>query len=166
MPTVQRPTAAPAPTGDTFSAGGLIFTIPEGWAARSPSSSMRAAELAIPSSEEGVADGVLAVFASIGGTVDQNINRWIGQVAAQTTEPVRETHKVGTLTVHTVSVTGTFNAGMMAGGSGPASGTTLLGAVVEGGPGGAIFLKATGPESVMSANVEKWNALIDGAKAR
>lgn len=168
MPRVTPPpggASAPIATDGTLRAGGVSFEIPEGWSARMPSSSMRAAELAIPSGEEGVEDGVLAVFASIGGTVEQNITRWIGQVRDPETPAVRDTRSVGALTVHTVVVTGTFDAGMMAGGTGPQPGTTLLGAVVEGGPGGPIFLKATGPKAVLASNLDGWRALIDSASA-
>ncbi|CAE7803685.1 lipB, partial [Symbiodinium necroappetens] len=121
---------------DSFRAGGVSFEIPEGWTARMPSSSMRAAELVIPAGESGGEAGVLAVFAGIMGTVDQNINRWIGQVRDPESPAVRESREVGGLTVHTVVVTGTYDAGMMAGGTGPQAGTTLLGDGAEGGARG------------------------------
>jgi len=75
----------------------------------------------------------------------------------------RDTREVGSLTVHTVVVTGTFSAGMMSGGGAPAPGTTLLGAVITGGPGGPVFLKATGPKEAIESNFGAWEALISSA---
>lgn len=161
----NQQTSAPTATGDSFRAGGITFDIPEGWESQPPSSSMRAAELVMPSAQEGAEDAVLAVFAGIGGTVDQNINRWIGQVSNPTDGPTRETMAVNGLEVHTVMLTGTFSAGMAMGGGAPQPGTTLLGAVVTGGPGGPVHLKATGPESTVKANLEEWEALLSSAEA-
>ena len=156
---------APAQTGDTFRAGGITFTIPDGWESRTPRSSMRAAELAIPSGDGGDEDAVLAVFAGIRGTVEQNITRWIGQVSNPTATPYRETRTVGSLTIYTVMITGTFSTGPMMGGGAPSAGTTVLGAVVTGGPGGDVHLKLTGPASVISSNLDGWEALLKSAKA-
>jgi len=164
-PVTATPDAASAPAGGSFRAAGVSFTVPEGWIAQTPSSSMRAAQFGLPSGEEGVDDAVLGVFGSIAGTVDQNISRWIGQVSSPEAPPRRDTREIGGFTVHTVIITGTFSAGMMSGGGAPAPGTTLLGAVITGGPGGPIFLKATGPKQAIERNIEAWDALIGSATA-
>ena len=65
-----------------------------------------------------------------GGSVDQNVQRWIGQFEQkQGEEPKRSERKVGDLKVTTVEVHGTFKSGMP--GMGPAepkTGWALLGA--------------------------------------
>jgi len=164
-PTVDLEQADTIAAEGSFRAAGLTFSVPEGWVPQTPSSSMRAAQFAMPSGEEGVDDAILAVFASIGGTVEQNITRWIDQVSNPENPAARDTREVGSLTVHTVVVTGTFSAGMMSGGGAPAPGTTLLGAVITGGPGGPVFLKATGPKEAIENNFGAWEALISSAGA-
>jgi len=156
--------SAPTPSGGTFVAGGITFDVPEGWESRPPSSSMRSAEFAMPSGEGETGEAILAAFAGIRGTVDQNINRWIGQVSNPTGGPERGTMEVGDLTVHTVRITGTFSTGMMMGGGAPEPGTTLIGAVITGGPAGPVFLKATGPASVVADHLDAWESLLRSAE--
>ena len=59
--------------------GTLGFVAPEGWVEEKPSSSMRVAQYRLPGSESLGGDAELAVFSAIGGTVDQNVQRWLGQ---------------------------------------------------------------------------------------
>lgn len=159
--------AAPAaPEGGEVVAG-VMWEIPESWGVETPNTSMRAAQYSIPAPEgSDLEDATVAVFAGIGGTVQQNIDRWVGQMSDLEGEPQIESFGVGDLLVTHVAATGTLTVGMPMGGSGePRPGTMLLGAVIGGGPQGNVFLKATGPREVLEAHRDEWDALLRSVKA-
>ena len=58
---------------------GLKFTVPEGWIEEKPSSSMRKSQFRLPGLKSPSGDVEVAVFAGIGGSVEQNVTRWINQ---------------------------------------------------------------------------------------
>jgi hypothetical protein len=144
--------------------GGVSMTVPKSWVKEQPSSGMRAAQYKIPDpADDKKPSGIVAYFTNIGGTVDDNINRWVGQISEPAAPPERkEFAAAGALKVFTVSVTGTFTDTMR--GGGPAKDTTLLGAVITGGPQGPLFIKATGPKDVMAKQVEAWEKMLKEAK--
>ncbi|HVZ93782.1 MAG TPA: hypothetical protein VG797_04665 [Phycisphaerales bacterium] len=156
--------AAPS-AGEPTVAGGVVFAQPKDWVKETPRSAMRAAQFKIPDADTNKPSGTVAFFAKIGGSVDDNVNRWVGQVTEQAEPPKREEFMVGTLKVNTVSVTGTFTDGMAANPA-PQKQTTLLGAVVSGGPEGPVFIKATGPKDLMAKQVEGWTAMLKGVKLK
>src|SRR5260370_16466562 len=100
-------------------AGSLTFTPPAGWRSSNPSSSMRVAEFTLPRAAGNADDAQLVVyyFGGSGGSVDANIQRWIGQMqqpdgTASSAAATRETRKVNGLTVTLVDVRGTYVAHM------------------------------------------------------
>lgn len=162
-------TPAPPPAGGMAPAGGgqLLFELPAGWVSTPPSSSMRLAQAQIPGPG---GEGDLVVFwfgEGGGGGVEDNLQRWIGQMeVAPGTEPRREKLEVDGLAVTWVDVSGTLLPSNM--GTGPATpqpGSRLFGAVIEG-PGGPWFFKATGPEATLAAEREAFVALLKGARLR
>lgn len=64
---------------DRIQIGSLELSVPEGWIREAPKSSMRAAQFRLPRANGDAEDAEVAVFTRIGGSVDQNIERWIGQ---------------------------------------------------------------------------------------
>lgn len=143
------------------SAGALQFELPAGWQSEQPSSQMRIAQASIPGPG---GPGQLVVFyfgPDQGGTVEANIERWIGQMeVAPGTEPSRETFEANGHPVTVVDVKGTLLPSTM--GSGPAEpqpNSRLLGAVVET-PGGPWFFKATGPEATMAAERDAFLSML------
>ena len=147
---LSEPAASPA---------GVGFTAPEGWIQEAPKSQMRHSQYRLPG-EAG--DAEVAVFANIGGSAQQNVDRWIGQFSSEDGDPVddqakTETKTLGAFQLTLVDVTGVYNPGMgapMAGGAEPKSGYRLLGAVIEGGQGRPWFVKLTGPIET----VAKWES--------
>src|SRR5438034_11313181 len=98
-------------------ASGLTFTTPDGWRQSPPGSSMRIAEFTLPRAAGDADDAQLVVyyFGGSGGSIDANIQRWIGQMQqpdgkAASAAPTRETRKVHGLTVTLVDVSGTYVA--------------------------------------------------------
>lgn len=158
------PAPVPAP-GEPLTVAGITMTPPVGWKKEKPSSGMRAAQYAIP--DPAGADkpgGTVAYFANIGGTVDDNINRWIAQIADSTEGAQREEFTVGALKVNTLKITGTYSTGGMGGPAEPQKDTTMLGAVISGGPTGPVFIKATGPKALMQSNEAAWKEMLKGVK--
>lgn len=92
-----------------------------------------------------------------GGSVDANVDRWIGQFGADANKTAKRTKKkIAGFDVTVVEVEGTFAGGMMGMKSdrGPSEGWALLGAIVET-PGMPHFFKMTGPaKSVRAARAE------------
>src|SRR3954469_16868824 len=74
--------AAAAAQAQAPAAGRLAFTAPAGGKRRPPASNMRIAEFVIPRAQGDVEDAELIVyyFGTGAGTIDANIERWIGQI--------------------------------------------------------------------------------------
>lgn len=159
---LAAPTDSTAPADGAYNGAGLAFTLPAGWQAVTPASSMRLAQANLPGG------GELAVFhfgVGGGGDVESNIARWIGQVeVAAGTEPRRESSQHDGLTISVVEVDGTLlPTGMGTGPTTPQPGSRLLGAVVEG-PGGPWFFKATGPAESLAAARAGFLEMLAGAR--
>ncbi len=138
---------------------GLGYRLPSRWQAEEPSNPMRLAQIKIPAPQGGFGEGhgLLTVTANIGGSVDDNIGRWVAQFTDVAEAPTLQKYKLGILSVHELRVTGTYNAKMPgAGDDKPMADTTLFAAIVEGGPAGPVFFKAVGPKFTMQSRQNAW----------
>ena len=71
--------------------GALSFTAPESWKPRPAASSMRVAEFVVPKVGTDPEDAdVVIYFAGGGGSVDANIQRWIGQFQQPSGAPAKD----------------------------------------------------------------------------
>ena len=155
--------AAPDAGGPTVSELGVAVTLPAGWKRNPPANQMRLAEAEVPDASGDPTKVCLVVFSTAGGSVDDNITRWSGQVrdgAGQPVPPKKTARTVGGLSVTVVEMTGNF-AGM--GDPAPRPDWTLRGAIIEA-PQGLLFIKMTGPAAQMSAAATAFDALVDSAK--
>jgi hypothetical protein len=139
--------------------GSLAFTAPADWRARPAASNMRVAEFVVPRAEGDAEDGEVIVyyFGAGAGTVDANIDRWIGQLQqpdGSATKDVakRASQTVNGLTVTSVDVTGTYVAEMRPGAAEHFNkpGFRLRAAVVNT-PRGPYYIKMTGPAKTIGA---------------
>jgi hypothetical protein len=153
--------------GAAQQAAGLDFDLPAGWQSETPSSNMRMAQAAVPGPG---GPGELVVFyfgPGQGGSVEANIERWIGQMdVAPNTQPRQEVFETDDYRITLVDVQGTLNPSTM--GTGPQTpqpDSRLLGAVVEG-PGGPWFFKATGPEKTMAAGREDFITMLRSVRGQ
>ncbi len=149
---------------------GMTFVPPTSWKDMGPSG-MRKGEYAFgPVDGEGDSATVTIFYfgSNQGGSVESNINRWVGQVTPPegASEPLREDIQVDSMPVHLVKTTGTYNASM----GGPMSGNTvqkpdytLVGIVVEA-PEGSVFFKLTGPEKTANAMNDMFQVAIQNIK--
>jgi len=129
---------------------GLQFTAPEGWMEESPSSAMRKSQFRLPGPDPLGGDAEVAVFAGIGGSVEQNVTRWIKQFQTAGSPHV-EKQSINNFQVTLVDVAGTFSAGMMGGQADAKPGYRMLAAVIETG-NAPWFVKMVGPQDT----VTKW----------
>lgn len=136
------------------STGELKFKAPEGWVIEKPSSSMRVAQYTLPKVEGDNADASLVLYffgSSQGGSVSDNVDRWVNQIVQPDGSSSKDKAKIETLTVNgmkvtTVDVSGTYTAEMSPGSETRhnESNRRLRAAVIES-PKGNYFVKLIGP---------------------
>jgi hypothetical protein len=154
---------SPHSTG-TPAVAGIRWSVPQGWMEGPPRQMRFATYMTQPAEgdNEGGECSVSFFGTGQGGDVDQNIDRWIGQFE-NPSSPVRSSKKVNGLTVHLVSVDGSYvgmSGPMMQQGGGKKENFALLGAIVDA-PEGTVFFKLTGPKKTV-ANIEgSFNAMIE-----
>lgn len=156
-PSVNEPagsTATEVGDGERIQVGNLTMMLPESWEEQTPTSAMRAAQYGVGE------NGQLVIFTGIGGGVDNNINRWIGQVGNQATQPVRDTIQEGGLVIHTIEMTGTYQGMTMTGNAAAQSGTTFFGAIIEG-ASPEVQIRLTVEAGRTDLSREEWDAMIN-----
>lgn len=161
----SQPARETASDGTRFSAAGVSWIVPENWLMRPPMSTMRTAEFEIAPPEGTAGDAVIvAVFTNIRGSVEENIQRWMGQITGPE-EPIVEIAEVGGLTVTRILAKGEFSAGVGMGAGAPIPDAMMLGAVISGGPQGNVFFKAVGERQVLEPVEAEWNAMLESVSA-
>jgi hypothetical protein len=147
--------------GALWLAAALTFTAPAGWQQSRPTSSMRVAEFTLPRADGDSEDAQLVVyfFGGSGGSVDANMQRWVGQIQQPDGKPSsavakRETRHVNGLTVTLLDVSGTYVAETAPGASEHHNqpGFRLRAGVIET-SGGPYYVKLTGP----ARTVARWD---------
>lgn len=161
------PQEAPAIEGDQATVAGLAFQIDPAWQSEQPSSSFRAAQFNLPAPEgheDHAGEAELALFQGIGGSAQQNIERWIGQFNIGDRDPsevIKTTQtEINGLQVSILDISGSYNSdgGMMGGGE-SVEGQRMIAAVVEG-PGGPWHWKLVGPQETVTHWKESFDSLI------
>jgi hypothetical protein len=126
---------------------------------------MRVAEYVLPGPSGGAQDGevVIYYFGGSGGSVDANIQRWLGQMQqpdgrATADVAVKASRTINGLKVSTLDVTGTYVAEVRPGAAERHNSPNfrMRTAVVET-PKGPYFVKAVGP----AATLAKWNGAFE-----
>ncbi|HJQ85393.1 MAG TPA: hypothetical protein VKA21_15005 [Candidatus Binatia bacterium] len=150
---------------------GLRFTVPAPWTRVPAPSDVRAGQWRIPGAD-GTGDGELVLFffgRGKGGGVDDNLERWYGQVEQPDKRPSREAAVVTTRTVNglrvtSVDVAGTYRGMGIGGPAEPKPGSRLLAAVVEGADG-PWFFRAVGPAATIAAAKGSFDGLLASLEA-
>ena len=147
----------------------LKFDAPAGWVSKTPSSSMRVAEFTLPKVAGDAEDAALVIYffgAAGGGGVQANLDRWMDQMAQPGGGESKAVAKTSNLTSHglkvsLVDVSGTYTAEMTPGAGDRVNkpGFRLRAAVVET-PGGAHYVKLTGPAKTVAKWDEAFTAFI------
>lgn len=138
--------------------GSLAFDAPAEWRSRPAASSMRVAEFVVPKAAGDPEDGEVIVyfFRGSGGSVDANIQRWLGQFQQPSgqavADPGRSSFTVNALEITTVDVSGTYVAEVRPGAAERhhKPNFRMRAAIVET-PRGPYFIRFTGPAGTVKA---------------
>lgn len=134
--------------------GELRYSAPEGWVIEQPTSSMRAAQFKLPKAEGDTEDASLVLYyfgSDQGGSIRDNIDRWISQIQQPDGSSSSDKAKSETLTPNGLKVTMIDVAGIYTAETSPGSGIRLnkpnyrLRAAVVETPRGNYYLKLVGP---------------------
>jgi hypothetical protein len=144
------------------SGGGVRWTMPANWKAEAE----RPMRLATYTVAPGGECGIYYFGVGQGGSVDANLDRWIGQFLQTDGKPSKAAAKIVKRSIHGISVTTVDVSGSYTGMAGPtaqpgpaAAGYRMLGAIAEG-PQGSIFFKFTGQAKTIAANQAAFDKML------
>ena len=149
-------------------AAGLTFTAPSTWKSVPTSSSMRIAQYTVPRTAGDTTDAELVVyyFGGSGGTVEANIERWVGQMQQPDGRPSsavakRQSRTINGMKVTLVDVPGTYVAEVTPGSPQRHNSPNfhLRAAVIET-SNGPYFIKLTGPTKTIAASEKSFESFL------
>ncbi len=160
----------PSRSGD---AGGLKWQIPDDWTI-GEDNQMRAATYIIPPAPGDNDHAECAVFyfsAGQGGTVQANIDRWIGQIeqpdgSSSAGKAKISNMKINGLKFTFLDISGTYrlSAGPMMRLKEKKPGYRMVGAIAEG-PNGPVFFKLVGPSMTIEKAYKTFMTMINSVSA-
>jgi hypothetical protein len=126
---------------------------------------MRMAEYGVPHANGDTTDAectVITFSPGQGGSLDDNIGRWVRQFNPLAGAPLKATGQVNGMTVTRVEVAGSYHPMQMPGA--PAAPATLasarlIGAIVDT-PSGFWFFKLTGPDATVKSATTDFDAMM------
>lgn len=146
---------------------GLHLEAPQGWLPEQPSSRMRVAQYRLPGAGDAEpAELAVFTFPGTGGSVQANLDRWIGQFAEADRETATITaEQINQLPVTLLDIRGTFTPGAMVAGDQPTARPNyrVLAAVIET-PQDPWFIKLTGPAQTVERWEEGFRQYIESAR--
>lgn len=146
-------TSTPAGDGTAVTIAGVTFTPPANWVDLGPSGMRKASYYLNPVADE-ADSATMTVFyfgPTSGGTIEDNLERWINQMSQPDGGDPHEFSQMNELTVedmtaHLLEVPGTYASGSMMGNPVSKENYLMVGVVLEA-PEGNLFFKLTGPEN-------------------
>ena len=149
----------------------MKFDVPAGWLSQPVTSSMRVADFKLPKAAGDSEDATATLYffgTQQGGSVEANLDRWIGQMEQPDGKPSKQAAKTTTWNSHGFKVSVVDIAGTYVAETAPGSGQRLnkpgfrqIAAVVET-PNGNYYVKCTGP----TKTVGRWEkSLMDFIKS-
>jgi hypothetical protein len=165
-------TLEPLPEG-RVAMGPFSLAPPAGWTAKPITSSMRAADFLLPAKPGAEAELVVTYFGPNGaGSIDDNVERWVGQFTQADGKSSRDVAKIEKLTfagqdATVIAVSGHYAAQAMPGGAGAVDkqDQSLLAAIVVS-PSGPYYFKLVGAKSTIDANAAAFRAMLTSMKLR
>jgi len=140
-----------------FKAQGLVLQIPKTWKEKPASNNLRLAQFEIPAVEGDLEPAELVVFPPFGGTISENIKRWVGQFQNEGLRADFTKGKVAQGTYVLADLSGTFNkpdGPPIMRKTKPAPDYRMLSVMLTTEKEGNYFLKLTGPEKTVKAATE------------
>lgn len=159
--------------------GPFSLAVPAGWTAKPVTSSMRAADFVVPGAGAGAGAGkddaelIVYYFGNQGaGSVEDNLNRWLGQFDQPDGKPTKDVAKIektkfGGQDATYVSANGHFKAQAMMPGAAPQdlNDAALLAAIVDS-PSGPYYFKLVGPKATADAQSKAFRGMLESLKLR
>ena len=151
--------------------GAFSLTAPAAWKRKQPRSRIVAYEFGLPAAKDDAVDGRLTIMAA-GGSIEANVNRWIGQFVqpdgTATKERAQTSHKeIAGQQVHFVDIAGTYQD-QPRGPFGPAvarENYRMLGAIIALKGKGNYFVKLYGPHKTVSAAAKPFREFVESLQA-
>jgi len=148
----------PAAPSDV-SVSGFRMQVPAGWRQAELTPAQQGfvdARFEIPA----LGDDVKLTLSTIGGGVDANIERWIGQVRLpEGATPISESFEVDGIPVTWIDLSGEFSGMQQA----PQADWRMLGAAFSGAPRD-FYIKLTGPASAISQVEEEFRGFVNSVR--
>jgi len=159
------PAQTPPPQPVAFRIGTVRFDRPEGWNYSRPTDGVRAAQL----EKRAAGTPLLITFTRFppgsGGTVQANVDRWVGQFLRTDSPPEVQTPAGTSLPLTLVKITGEMKDGVPGGPANDSPDTLLLGAIQEA-PDGLVVVKLSGPRPAVSREEKIFSELVRAAAGR
>ena len=156
----------------TVGEGRVSLTAPAGWQKKEPASRIVEAEFAIPAVGGDQTPGRLTAMGA-GGSVESNIERWVGQFAGAggaAAKPKRDKASVGGAEIEIVDLSGTYKdspGGPFAGGKTVMRDNyRMLGAIIQTKDQGNYFLKLYGPKATIDASEKGFQEMVKSVKVK
>ena len=151
--------------------GKLVVTTPESWKKKMPRSRIIEHEYEIPAVEGDESPGRMTVMGA-GGSIDANVDRWVGQFDLKGGKPKKEETKIAGQKVHLVDISGTYKDTPP--GAGPFSGAKpilrenyrMLAAIIATEKDGNYFIKFYGPKKTVAENEDAFKKMLDSLKVK
>jgi hypothetical protein len=164
-------TAAPATT--TAVLGPFTMKVPSDWQPKTITSKMRAADYVLPAAAGDDAELVIYYFGAQGaGTIEDNVDRWLGQFTQPDGKATRDVAKIQTTKIAgqdatLVTASGHFVASAMPGGGEAVDklDQSLLAAIIAS-PSGPYYFKLVGATKTVNASSTQFRAMLDSLVLR
>ncbi|HEY2414695.1 MAG TPA: hypothetical protein VGI40_20790 [Pirellulaceae bacterium] len=163
-----------AAEGNTFTIGEgkLELTAPAKWTKKEPASRIIEVEFAVPPSKGDETPGRLTAMGA-GGSVESNIDRWVGQFAGEggaAAKAKRDKATINGAEIEIVDLSGTYKdspGGPFAGGKTiNRDNYRMLGAIIQTKDRGNYFLKLYGPKSTIDENEKGFQDMVKSLKVK
>src|SRR5262245_11171257 len=160
--------------GSTFTIGEgkLALTAPASWLSKQPANRIVEVEFAIPPAKGDETPGRLTAMGAT-GSVEQNVDRWIGQFVGpggSVAKPQRDKTTVSGCSIEIVDLSGTYKdmpGGPFAGGKTiMRDNYRMLGAIIQTKDRGNYFLKLYGPKATIDANETGFQEMVKSLKLK
>jgi len=152
-----------------FKAQELTLQIPTSWKEQPINNNLRLAQFEIPAVDGDTANAELAVFPPFGGSITENIKRWIAQFHS---EGLRADFTQGTVEQGkyvVADMSGTYNLPVgppIMRKTMPAPGYRVIAVMLTAEKGGSYFLKLTGPEKTVEAAADAFRKSFGADKTK
>lgn len=166
------------PTTVELADGKITLLAPQEWVQAKPKSNIVQYEFSAPKLEEKDKDKAARItFTASGGTIEDNIIRWYGQLEQPDKSATKDKAKVEKFdadgqTIHWVDIPGTFKDTMGAGPFAPSKAPTMrenyrmLGAIIETKGMGNHYVKITGPAETVEKLAEGFKKMLKELKVK